>query len=225
MRNNEREKPLSDVGQYQRPNKDAWDDTIALIEFKYRNLMEKPNATASKSVRKELAHSLCNAIGEALGKCADRLDPMVMIQLEEELADEVEKCVRECLGKPRGIRGQGKARNKGSILLEEVKTKAGFSALLLQIVLDKPIEYVRNHVDFVLVYDPQKNSGADDVQEIRDCRAVPSSGAIGSFHRMLAKSAGRPAARFGLKKSIGAFFHDVLTLTPDEMLAYIRCLA
>jgi hypothetical protein len=22
-----------------------------------------------------------------------------------------------------------------------------------------------------------------------------------------------------------AFFHDVLTLTPDEMLAYIRCLA
>jgi hypothetical protein len=39
---------------------------------------------------------------------------------------------------------------------------------------------------------------------------------------MLARNAKRYPKRFGLSDSLGAFFHDVLTLTSDELLEYLE---
>ena len=100
-------------------------------------------------------------------------------------------------------------------------SKAAYSALLLALILDVPVSYVQSHVNFILVYNWDENPATVDVIEEMGDDDVLESPAFQGLGRLVAKNAGRPLRRFGLWKSLGDFFHDVITCTADELCAQL----
>ncbi len=205
-------------------NSDSWNETISLIEFKNGNLRERRRRALSKRERAVFAHGLAEAIdGLLLRKVSDIGWPAY-----EELSEPIEREIESFVGMHLDKGGDGTARmgephHKGDYFaIETIKTKAACSALALQRVLDVPISFIKENVDFVLVYNPDRNPETADDIDPGDDRAVPSIPSIDSkLPLMLASCAKRPLRRFGLRETLGAFFHDVIACTPEELRRYL----
>lgn len=196
--------------------------TVNLIEFKNGNLNERYRAPVSSKKRSEFKEELVSHIDRVLDKhvmgLMDKIDP-----LGRELKDAVEQCIGENFGRlalDKGQKGVNKDAGDG-YRLETVKTKALGSALLLLTILEQPVSYIKERVNFILVYNPSFLSGDDKRLGAGDKRAAIHPSVDTILTPMLAKRAGRPASRFGLKQSLGAFFRDVLTLTPEELYEFL----
>lgn len=203
---------------------DNWDSVIDLIEFKNGNLYERHHAPVSSKIRSEFKNALMKRIEKVIESYVMALGDKTA-ECERELRGAVDQCVKESFGKPAERRGSQQSVNAShggdSFVLESVKTKALSSAFLLLSILGESADYIQNNVDFILVYNPSSLSHSKSYCGSGDNRVelVPSldKTLVGG----LAKCAGRPVSRFGLKSSLGVFFHDVLTLTSDELREHL----
>jgi len=197
----------------------AWNHTVSLVEFKNGNLYDRRH-TLSNSERREFREGLINAIDAVLVNNAERMGWDTYASLEGSITRAARNFIDEHLG-----RAQAKRRNGGnshhqrdSYTLETIKSKAAFSALLLQHVFDVSAEYVKQRVDMILVYNPDLNPDSGASSSITDDNTVPRVRSIEvGMPSMVARCAKRPVRRFGLAESIGPFFHDVYTCTAEEL--------
>lgn len=211
-------------------NMDVCDETLALVEFKNGNLLERQRSLLSNAefggFKEDLTCFVVEFIEKTLTSCMDRNGRIDWDsygeQTDEHLVKQtVESFCGEWLRSGRRDRGFLEA-DRRSYRLETIKSKATSSALVLQWVLQVDVGFISDRVDFVLVYNPFCNPGTDSDREILSDNTVPSSPSLnGRFTAMLARHAKRPRERFGLRESLGALFHDVLTCTPEEFSAYV----
>ena len=96
-----------------------------------------------------------------------------------------------------------------------------FSMKLLVVGQAVVLQFTASWVNFILVYNWDENPATVDVIEEIGDNDVPDSQAFQGLGRLVAKNAGRPLRRFGLWKSLGAFFRDVVTCTADELCAQL----
>lgn len=209
------------VGQ----DESSWDKTLSLIEFKNGNLREKQRRALGKREREEFTSGLVRAVEGMLQRKVGSIGWQAYGELSESIARGIENYVGRNLGRG-GVAtvSSGDEHHKGDYFtIETIKTKATCSALALQYVLDVPAKFIRDHVDFVLVYNPERNPDPADDSGMMDDNTVPSIPAIESrLPSMLARCAKRPLRRFGLRENLGAFFRDVLTCTPEELRSYLK---
>ncbi len=201
----------------------AWNDTISLIEFKNGNLFDRRHIL-SNSERNDFRHGLIEAIATVFEKDAKDIGWEALVTLEDSLTKTVDDYVNSHLGRAQARkRGARTTRQRDSFTLETVKSKAAYSALLLQNVLGVSSHFIREHVNFILVYNPAQNPGDDaGLPHISD-NTVPHIPSIESeFPSRIARYAGRPLRRFGLRDSIGHFFRDVYTCTADELKVLLQ---
>lgn len=203
---------------------ESWDERISLVEFKNGNLLERPHTALGRKQRQKLTQSLKNSVNAVLEKHIIQVMGCCSFdEISRELDSAVERSVHESFGRlaaRKTATGDSGHRND-SFVLESIKTKALCSALLLLSILDVPVQHLKSNVDFVLVYNPDRNPDSDDENVGSGDRRVERVASIeSSLPLALGRYAERPLERFSLKKSLGAFFHDVVTCTSDEFLRY-----
>lgn len=162
----------------------TWDDTIALIEFKNGNLMERPQALVSSRVRSDLCRGIIDEVDTILTNNMASIGYGSIERVSMVVDRAVQSQVSSIFGRRRSATGgsRGEGYNGDHPRIEEVKTKAACSG-----------------------------------QEVLDDRAIPSVSSIEDrLPSLINRCATSPLRRFGLWDSLGVFFHEVLTLTPEE---------
>lgn len=198
-----------------------WDGTLALVEFKNGNLLERNPAVLSAKQRKRFKDALIEAVDGILVGHGSQIGWDDVKAITDEVEGAIQCGISDYFGNATvktGVNSRTRHHSGGGYTLETVKNKALSSAFLLQQILGLSVCDIQKNVDFILVYNPDVNPSQDDDSYVPDEQFVPRIRAIDSvLPSLLARNAKRPLDRFGLRQSLGVFFHHVLTLTSEQL--------
>ena len=99
----------------------------------------------------------------------------------------------------------------GSIESENIRNKINESLHIFNDTINENLKYDREHVDYILVYNPLK------IFEPKDKK----SNSLDKFQTILSKKAESPIIKFGVQNFENLYFRKILTLTTEEFDKYI----
>lgn len=106
----------------------------------------------------------------------------------------------------------------GKVNNRNVKDKIRDSILILCDILNKTISYTREHIDFIVVYNQQKNPLPNQMKKQKIQESV-SREEIGKF---FSQKANQEFILFDLEKYKGMYFRDVHTYSKQEFEKYLE---
>lgn len=106
----------------------------------------------------------------------------------------------------------------GKVNNRNIKDKARDSLLILCDILDTTISYTRDHIDFIVVYNQQKNPLPNQVKK----QKVQDSFSREEIGKFFSKKAGQEFILFDLERYKGMYFRKVHTYSAEEFEKYLE---
>ncbi len=94
-----------------------------------------------------------------------------------------------------------------------IRKKIYDSLLIFNDIMNVTVSFCRENMDFILVYNEQRNSDIREDEVVESCESSPSGIVISNY---FSKKAKQPFIRFGLEKFKTIYFRNVFTYTPNE---------
>lgn len=110
----------------------------------------------------------------------------------------------------------------GKVVNRDLKDKARDSLLIFLDIIGKGLAFSRNYVDFIVVYNYEKNEVSEQELIQRKIQDAPSKDMISSYIHSKAKE---PFIRFGLEGYQKLYFREVRTYAKGKFESYLETLS